>query len=161
MKLKRFWEAHFLPMEFALALVLSLLFSIWSEKVNAGSFVTTLLKDNREALYAALVALFGSLLGFSITAVSIVLGYANSDKLEIVRKSAHYADLWSTFRSAIKVLAFATITSLIGLILDRDALPNNLILYVNIFASILSFLRIGRCIWVLENIIAIVTKSRQ
>jgi hypothetical protein len=62
--------------------------------------------------------------------------------------------------SAIKVLAFATITSLIGLILDRDALPNNLILYVNIFAAFLSFLRIGRCIWVLENIIAIVTKPR-
>ena len=147
-------------MEFALALGLSLLFSIWSEVFNSGSFIASVFAGNREVLYGALVALFGSLLGFSITAVSIVLGYANSDKLEIVRKSAHYADLWNTFRSAIKVLAFATITSLIGLILDRDTLPNNLILYLNIFSSILSFLRVGRCIWVLENIIAIVTKPR-
>ncbi len=148
-------------MEFALAIVLSLLFSVWSEFVNAGSFITTVFEGNRGALYAALVALFGSLLGFSITAISIVLGYANSDKLEIVRKSAHYSDLWNTFRSAIKVLAFATVTSLIGLILDRDTSPTNLILYLNIFASILSFFRIARCIWVLESIIAIVTKPRK
>jgi len=148
-------------MELALAIVLSLLFLIWSEIVNAGSFIQTVFAGNRVALYGALVALFGSLLGFSITAVSIVLGYANSDKLEIVRESAHYADLWNTFKSAIKVLAFATVTSLIGLILDRDNLPNNLLLYLNIFSSILAFLRIGRCIWVLENIIAIVTKPRK
>ena len=161
MNLRRYWEANFLTMELALAIVLSLLFSIWSETVNAGSFIYAVFTGNRVPLYGALVALFGSLLGFSITAVSIVLGYANSEKLEIVRNSDHYQDLWNTFKSAIKVLAFATITSLIGLILDRDTLPNNLILYINIFAAFLSFLRIGRCIWVLENIIAIVTKPRK
>ena len=107
------------------------------------------------------MALFGSLLGFSITAVSIVLGYANSEKLEIVRMSNHYMDLWNTFKSAIAVLAFATTTTLIGLIFDRNGAPINNILYINVFASILSFFRIARCIWVLNYIIAIVTKQRK
>jgi len=161
MKLGKFWEAHFLTLEFTLAFVLSLLFSVWSETINSRVLIESIFIGNRQTLYGALVALFGSLLGFAITAVSIILGYANSDKLEIVRESAHYSDLWATFKSAIKVLATATIAALIGLIFDRDTFPNNLIMYLNIFLSILSFLRVARCIWVLENIIAIVTKQRK
>lgn len=160
-RLYKFWEANFLKLEFLLSGVLSLLFCAWSEFANKGAFVTSYFADIREPLYGALVALFGSLLGFSITAVSIVLGYANSDKLEIVRKSSHYSDLWNTFRSAIKVLALATISALVGLIFDKDGAPNNIVLYFNVFMTILSFFRIGRCVWVFEYIIAIVTKQRK
>lgn len=160
-KVRNFWEANFLQMEFALATVLSLSFSLWSQVVNRGQAVNILLEGNRGIVYGALVALFGSLLGFSITAVSIVLGYANSDKLAIVRESPHYQALWDTFKSGIKVLAFATITSLIGLIFDRDIVPSNIILYINIFAVVLSVFRVARCIWILEYIILIVTKQRR
>ncbi len=161
MKIRKYWEANFLTAELVLAVVLAILFYIWSEFIDKNSFLSQYFVGNRESIYTALVALFGSLLGFSITAVSIVLGYANSDKLEIVRISSHYMDLWDTFKSAIAVLAFATMTTLVGLIFDRDSAPVNAILYLNVFASILSFFRIARCIWVLNYIIVIVTKQRK
>lgn len=161
MKIRKYWEANFLTAELVLAVVLAILFYIWSEFIDKNSFLSQYFVGNRESIYTALVALFGSLLGFSITAVSIVLGYANSDKLEIVRMSSHYMDLWDTFKSAIAVLAFATMTTLVGLIFDRDSAPVNAILYLNVFASILSFFRIARCIWVLNYIIVIVTKQRK
>lgn len=157
----KYWEANFLTAEFVLAILLSASFYAWSEFLDDGVFISQFFSGNREAIYTALVALFGSLLGFSITAVSIVLGYANSEKLEIVRTSSHYMDLWNTFKSAILVLAFATMTTLIGLIFDSDISPINTILYINVFASILSFFRVSRCIWVLNYIIAIVTKQRK
>lgn len=159
-KFKTKWEANFLSAEFTLAMFMALFFSLWSVYIDKGDFISKFFTGNRQYLYTALVALFGSLLGFSITAVSIVLGYAHNDKLAILRESERYDDLWKTFKSAIFVLALATITTLIGLIFDKDSAPINLILYINVFASILSFFRMARCIWILNAIIAIVTKVR-
>lgn len=159
-KLRSNWEANFLSAEFKLAIVLAILFSVWSEYIDKGVFINRFFTGNRQDLYTALVALFGSLLGFSITAVSIILGYAHSDKLQVLRESERYVDLWTTFKSAIAVLAFATMTTLLGLVFDKDDAPINLILYINGFASILSFFRVARCIWILNYIIAIVTKQR-
>jgi hypothetical protein len=160
MKLRKLWEANFLFLELILAGLLSLIFSAWSELINNGQLISSIFFETREVMYGALVALFGSMLGFSITAVSIVLGYATNDKLEIVRKSKHYPQLWKVFKAAIKVLALATVASLVGLIFDKDALPINFILYLNLFLLLLSVFRVARAIWVLENIIAIVTKIR-
>ncbi len=158
MKFKNFWEANFLRMELLTALALSLALFIWLQVINGGYLLTQILLDIRATLYGALVALFGSLLGFIITSVSIILGYANSDRLEIVRKSKHYKDLWAVFESAIKVLTLATITALFGLIFDKNNKPVNNLIYINVFTTLLSFFRIARCIWVIENIIKIVTK---
>jgi len=160
-KISTFWEANFLVLELILAGLISLCFSLWLEFVNHGAFMSQFFFDGRAVLYGTLTALFGSLLGFAITAVSIFLGYVANEKLEIVRKSTHYHVLWDTFNSAIKVLAMATVFALIGLVLDKDTRPINIILYFNLFLTFLSFFRIARCIWILEYIVAIVSKKKQ
>jgi len=159
-KVRRWWARDFIVKEFITGFGISLGFIIWSVYINKEVVVNNILIGNRVTLYGTMAALFGSLLGFSITAVSIVLGFAASEKLEIVRKSKHYMDLWQVFKSAIKALAFATIFALLGLIFDKDINPVNFILYINLFTAILSVFRVARCIWVLENIIAIVTKQQ-
>jgi len=158
MKLRKFWEAHFLPLEFMAALALSLFIFVWSKYINQEQFINTIFSDNRDFLYGTLTTLFGSLLGFSITAISIVIGYASSEKLAIVRKGKHYQDLWNVFKSAMIVLAMATIVALLGLVFDRNSKPINYFLYINVFTTTLSFFRISRCIWVMNNIISIVSK---
>lgn len=158
-KINIFWEANFLRLEWILAGLISLGYAFWSESVNNGVFMSQFFSDGRGTLYGTLTALFGSLLGFAITAVSIILGYAANEKLEVVRNSNHYHVLWDTFNSAIKVLAVATVLALIGLVVDKDSSPKNVILYINFFLTILSFFRIARCIWILEYIIAIVSKK--
>lgn len=157
--MKKFWEANFLILEMLVPGIVCVLFVVWSAGFDKGVFVSRIFAENRGTLYSTLAALFGSMLGFVITAVSIILGYANNEKLEIVRESKYYPTIWSVFKSTIKILAIATLLALVGLVVDKDVQPLDFILYLNIYFVVISFFRIGRCIWVLENIIAIVTKK--
>ncbi len=156
--LPKWWKAYFLQVEFCIALLITIIFTVWAELFGGHAVIERLLTDNRSDIYSTLAAIFGSLLGFTITAVSIVLGYSTSDRLAVVRESTHYPLMWRVFTSAIKALALATISALIGLIVDRDSAPFYPVFYFNILASTLASFRLTRCVWVLENVIQIVTK---
>ena len=52
---------------------------------EARVLIDTTLDGNRAAVYGALASIFGSLLGFVITAVWIVLGFSASEKLAVVQ----------------------------------------------------------------------------
>ena len=161
MKFLRWWQAHFLYLEFAASISLTTIFFIWVRYLGGEGIVNRILQDNRSELYNALSAVFGSLLGFIIAAVAIVLGYSNDVRLAILQKSKHYPLLWEVLKSTIRALGFATIASLLGLILDRDDNPILGLLLVNIFSAILASLRLARSVWVLENVIAIATRSNR
>ncbi|MBI5352242.1 MAG: hypothetical protein HZB50_06350 [Chloroflexi bacterium] len=158
-RIKDFWDKYFLPLEFLVSLLTMVGFIIWGEFFSGRSVMDSLLEGNRSAVYGALSAIFGALLGFVITAVSIVLGYVASDKLTLVRESPHYEDLWRVYKAAMRSLAVATIAGLLGLIFDREARPMPLLFYLNILTTTLAFFRLGRSIWVLENIISLVTQQ--
>ncbi|MBI5946330.1 MAG: hypothetical protein HY864_18370 [Chloroflexi bacterium] len=158
-RVKEFWEAHFLPLEFLVSILTMAGFIIWGEFYAGRGVMDSLLEGNRSAVYGALSAIFGALLGFVITAVSIVLGYVASDKLTLVRESPHYEDLWRVYKAAMRSLAVATIAGLLGLIFDREARPMPFLFYLNILTTTLAFFRLGRSIWVLENIISLVTQK--
>jgi hypothetical protein len=57
----------------------------------------------------------------------------------------------------IRALGLATVVSLAALIVDRDSDPTHWVLYAVVYAVLLSCVRIARAIWVLENIIALIT----
>jgi hypothetical protein len=86
-----------------------------------------------------------------------VLGFSSSDRLAVLRGSAHYPTLWKTFSATIRALAFATVIALICLICDRDSKPASWLTILLFFSVLLAVFRIGRTIWVLEQIIALVT----
>lgn len=155
--LVRWWKVHFLAAEFGVAVFIGLCFATWMILFGGASLVEETLKGNRSAVYGALASIFGSLLGFTITAVSIVLGYVANDRLAIIRNSRHYTTLWKVFTSTIRALGLATIVALAALILDRDTAPNRLFLYFCVWASTLAVLRLIRCLWALENVIGLVT----
>lgn len=155
-KLKIWWEARFLGLEFAVALLLTFLFIAWYY-LWAGADQIAALLTNRGDVYGALAGVCGALLGFVITAVSIVLGYTDNDKLQLVMRSPHGPDLWSVFRSTMKVLAAATIAALLALIFDRRSSPVPLLLFIVFFTALLAAFRVARSIWVFEYIIRIVT----
>lgn len=155
--LRKWWRANFLHAELGLAVVCGLAFVIWAQVCGGGTVIEETLKGNRGAVYGALSSIFGSLLGFAITAVSIVLGFSTTDRLAVVRESKHYPTLWKVFTATIRTLGLATVVALLGLILDRDNSPTKAVLYLTVFASLLGALRLGRCVWVLENVITLVT----
>lgn len=155
--LPKWWRTNFLHAELGLAIVSGLTFIMWAQICGGGAIIDETLKGNRGAVYGALASIFGSLLGFAITAVSIVLGFSTTERLAVVRESKHYPTLWKVFTAAIRTLGLATVVALLGLILDRESSPMKWVLYLTVFAMILAILRLSRCVWVLENVITLVT----
>jgi hypothetical protein len=149
------WRKNFLLVELGIALALMGVLAVWSSRWGGYPILLNLVKGNRGAIYGALASLFGSLLGFSITAMSIVLGFATADRLALLRSSSHYKDLWATFVSAIRVLGITTIAALVGLIFDREAVQRPYIFVTCIGLSSLCILRMARCLWVLERLVKI------
>lgn len=150
------WRTHFLWAEFGLSVLVGLVFCGWATGYGGVDTLQTVLAGNRGAIYGALASVFGSLLGFAITAVSIVIGFASHDRLALIRQSPHYPTIWKVFFAAIRALGFATLVAMTSLILDRDNAPRYVLLFVMFFATALATLRVARCAWVLENVIELV-----
>ncbi len=154
-------RVHFLWVEFGWSLLLATAIGVWSERWNGKAIIDATLDGNWSTVYAALATISGSLLGFVITAASIVLGFSVSEKLAIVRESKHYPTLWHVFIAAIRALAFSTIVCIVTLVLDRDKRMIHWVMYLAAFGCILAAARVARCVWVLENIIKLVAQPSE
>jgi hypothetical protein len=149
---------HFLLFEGGVIVILTASFVIWSEAFHGWETLNITLHDNRSAIYGTLASIFGALLGFVIATVAIILGFSTDDRLSIVRNGAYYSMMWQVFFGAIRWLGLATISALVGLILDREADPRRLITYVTLLTALFAIFRLIRCVWVLENIIFVITQ---
>lgn len=115
----------------------------------------------RAAIYSTIASITGSMLGFIIATTSILLGFLSSDKLEIVRKSKFYPQIWQVCFSTIRALSLTLLISLLGLFLDfrTDDSSYEWLMVALLYGGLLSLLRIYRSIWVLENVIGIFSKE--
>jgi len=150
------WKRHFLWAELCLALVITLAFFLWCDRFGGWILVMNVLKDHRSAIYQTAASIFGSLLGFVIAALSLVIGFSGSPSLKLVRESSHYPTLWKTFAAANRALGLATVMSFLALIFDRDHCPSRLIFFAVVYAALLAALRVGRSVWILEQVVRLV-----
>jgi hypothetical protein len=155
----RWWKRHFLVAEFALALVVPLAFALWIERAHEPEVINSVLAGNRGSLYGTLASVFGALLGFVITTLSIVIGFSGHERLQLLKKSEHYKTLWRVFTSATWALGAATVVPVTALLLDRDNAPARWLVYLVLWTTLLALLRVLRCVWVLEKIVAVVTSA--
>ncbi|MBK9119769.1 MAG: hypothetical protein IPM18_09250 [Phycisphaerales bacterium] len=153
------WGRHFLGCELVTVLVLFVAFIAWAEYFGGYSHIADILKDRKGAIYGTLAAIFGSLLGFAITAESIVLGLSGHERLDIVRSSRHYPTLWRVFTATIRALAVAAAAALVALIADRDGTPAPWALYACVLGILLVIARLSRCVWVLEQVTHLVATA--
>ncbi len=151
------YRRHFIAYEFWLPIIAVLIFALVMEFVAKTNPIDTWLYGIRKDLYVTIASISGALLGFAITAVSIAIAFIGHGRFEIIRKSVHYHTLYQVFLVAIKYLAVTTIVAIIGLILDRDSNPQHWVTYLNLLGVILSVIALIRCVWILENIIYIIT----
>lgn len=158
--LPQWWRAHFLKAEFGIAAVGTLAFVFWVQCRGGAIHVDEILTHDHGVVYGTLASICASLLGFTIASTSIVLVSASTPRLRIVRNSRHYQVMWSVFRAAIRALALGTVLALVALVVGRDGVLSDPVLFFLVFAVLLSCLRIARTIWVLEKIIAIVAAPR-
>jgi hypothetical protein len=156
-KVGGWWSRYFLTLELAAAILIFLSVLVWGEFFAGKVVLDQVLGVHQNRIYENLTAVFGTLLGFVITAVSIVLGYTDNENLGVIRESDHYEDLWKVYKSAMRSLAFATAAGLLGVIFENIESVKYYLIYLNILTISLVVFRLGRSIWILENIISLVT----
>jgi hypothetical protein len=147
---------HFLALELAVCALLTAAFFIWIHWGDGATAVDGILATNRGAIYGALAAVFGSLLGFSITAVSVVMLISQDPRMTMVRESKHYKTMWDVFTKGIFALAAATATALLALVMDRDCPHSRFAMTLALGTSLLALARLFSCVWLLEQLVTIV-----
>ncbi len=156
-RVRDFWRKHFLGAELTLGVVVTAAFIGWAEWFGGLAELQVLLDGRRSVVYGAFAAIAGSLLGFVIATISIVLGLSSSPRLKRVRDSKHYGTLWVVFTTSIKWMGLATLALLAGLLFDREQSPKWWLFYASAGSVLLALLRLWRCIWVLEQVIKVVS----
>lgn len=159
--MRSFWNRNFLWLEPAAALVITGGFVIWVEGFGGKACVAEVLKDNRSSVYSALASVFGALLGFVLTAVSVVFGFSSMPRFKLLRESPHYRTLYNVYLNTTWILALATVMSLVALVIDRDVRPHLVIMYAVFLLGSVATVRIARCVWALERMILIITEQRR
>jgi hypothetical protein len=151
--MRSFYNAHFLTAEFFLAICLTLLLGA------AGAWVPTVhtlfvdLDAQDPTLYRTLATLAGSLLGFTITSLAIIVALGPVPPLKLLRDSGQMGTVWSVFAQAIGWLAATTVWSLIGLVLSHRGPVGAFVGMDACFLVILSGARVSRCVWILRHMV--------
>ena len=158
--LRRHYEAHFLGYDLVLALLFSALVVSAVELLWGRSQVIQTLNGTRQDIYGALASIAGSLLGFSITTVSIVMGFIQIPQLQILRESRHHQTLYAVFFSTTKYLSLAVALPLIALLMDRDNAPLIWVCYAVLAITAVATMRLYRSMWALERVIQLAIAHR-
>jgi hypothetical protein len=54
----------------------------------------------------------------------IVLGYTSNPRLDIIRRSRHWAKLFGSFTASLRWSGYGTVTSVVAMLVDRDNAAN-------------------------------------
>lgn len=155
----RSYRRHFLKVDVVLCFLAAAALMLELEHESGPGVVHNILSMNRTALYGAFASVFGSLLGFSMAAIAIVLQSTQSPRMRTIRQSRFYPQLWETYRSSIRWLAAATAASLLALTIDRESSHSHLCTSIVAFAGMVAAERLGWSIWLLDQIVALTVSS--
>ena len=157
-----FWKPykrHFLLAELIISIIFTigimvLVHFLWSHELLKSWIIT-----NRNTIYPLIATIGGTLLGFVITGVSIILAFSESEKLRLLKRSKQYKTIFTIYFSTIKYLAITTIIAIIGLVVNDDF--SVVIFYLLLWSVTISALRIWRWLWVLQSIVEIIHKNNE
>ena len=151
-----FRRRNCLQIDSGIVIVSSIAFCSWLFFFNGLSRTNQFLEGNRSNLYLATATIAGSLLGFSITATSIALGFSFSDRLYLLRRSAHYTTIWKVFLQNTSFLGTLTVLALICLLFDTDREPTSWLIVPFTLSLGFSIVGMWRTTWILKKMIQLV-----
>jgi hypothetical protein len=114
------------------------------------------LANQRGGLYTTLLTVEATLLGFVVAILTIVLGYAQASRFEVVRKSPYWTALFESYTRAVRWTAYATALFLIGLLVDRDSSPHFSMTALCTAGLLMSAAVLARMLWVTERVVWVV-----
>jgi hypothetical protein len=124
------------------------------------SLVTNIVNPVRKETYGAIATIFGALLGFVITAFSIVVSLGDSQVIKKLKKNGDYRRVPSAFILSTYIIGVATATSLLAIFLDADShSANRAMEYVVLFVSLWAALAVMGIVFVLELLVSAAGES--
>jgi hypothetical protein len=114
------------------------------------------LADQRSGLYTTLLTVEATLLGFIVAVLTIVLGYAQATRFEIVRRSPHWNALFESYTRAMRWAACATASLLTGLLADRDSDPHPVVTALCAASLLMSVAVLARMLWITDRVVRVV-----
>ena len=107
-------------------------------------------------ILATISTLAGSLLGFILASISVLLVITASPRLGRVTSSSAYKHLWRLFFAATVSLGLLTILTLTLMVVASPARPLTALLSWSVlFVAVDAAVRVGVCIWILATLVAI------
>ena len=157
--MQRHYEQNFQTYDLFLSLLSTAVIAIVLDKYWGRDQILQLLAVNRTGIYTSIAQISGSLLGFIIATVTIILGIGEIPGMEILRTSKHFGTLFSVYFNAIRVLALTTVWALVSLVFDTQSDPKPIMTCVVLWTVILSIRYVQRCVWILKRLIMLAIKA--
>ncbi len=159
-KLKAWGEVHFLLADAILAASAAACAIGIVFYRDSSTDLARLLDGNRATAYGTIASIYASLLGFVLTAVSIVLLIGGLPRFKLLRQSKQYGAVFETFFHAVYVLAIGLIVATVGFVVDHDNGGK-----ISLWLEAISFLtfalvvvRVWRCVALLRALALIAAK---
>jgi hypothetical protein len=154
-----YYDRNFMWLELCIAACLALSFWLGVQWFWSDCALAQFLKGSRQPVYASIVSLSASLLGFVIAAVPIIHTFGQSSRMKRLRESNHYRQVFRVFFQAMYWLSFAVIGGIVAIIFDKDDSPHVWATYVMAFLLLAVVVRVSRCVWVLRAITDIIIRE--
>lgn len=120
------------------------------------------IEGNRTNVYKTSATIAGSLLGFSLTISTLVLGHWSSPRLKPLRQHRQRShELWTTLHQTTWFLALLTITAIVAMVLDGDRVPCKPATLIFLLVCALALVRLCRAIWIIQEVTRIIAAGTQ
>jgi len=103
-----------------------------------------------ENIYGTIITSVITLFGFVLTVLAIIVSFPPNYKIDFIKKSEIYHEIYNVYFFAIAVLVLILLTTTIIKLLDFQWLN-----FILIFFVVLSFFSLYRCLWILKKLIGI------
>lgn len=124
------------------------------------SFMQEILAGRRKELYAAILGLHGTLLGFIIAAITIAMTYVSSPRFEILRQTRHWPHLFGSYTRSMRWVACTTLFSLLALLIDYETAQNRLLAILCFNAVFYGGAMIVHTLWVTEKTVKVAISAK-
>jgi hypothetical protein len=136
-------------------LVVGLLAGVFLLATGAGNFDTTLNSGMRANLYIALSAAAGSLLGFVLAALAVLVALPSTGRIEQLQAHPQWHRVPGAYFRASRALLAALIICLVGLALDSGDKPWVEYEVAAVVAISLALVRVAASVVALDQILAV------
>jgi len=154
-----FWKRNFMNVELGISIIISIIILLLLPFLVAPTPMETWILSIKNSLYPVVATISGTLVGFVITGVSILVAFSESDKLRLLKKTKQFKNIFRVYFRALYYLAITTLISILGIVMDSNFIIP--LFWLLVISSAISVFGLYRCIWVLERVVGIVHKEKE